>query len=63
MYLLTKKNLYVILKNTYIWFEEYNIRYVCIAYIRFEEYDASTGINGNGWMLVDGRTRRMELDE
>jgi hypothetical protein len=45
----------VILKNTYIWFEEYNIRYVCIAYIRFEEYDASTEMNGDGWMLVDGR--------
>jgi len=30
MYVLIKKNLYMILKNTYIRFEEYGIEYVCM---------------------------------
>jgi hypothetical protein len=41
------KNLYTILKNTYIQFEKYGIRYVCTQYIRFEEYGASMGMNGD----------------
>jgi hypothetical protein len=29
MYVLIFKNLYTILKNMYIWFEEYDIKYIC----------------------------------
>jgi len=65
-----KKYLYTILKNTYIWFEEYGIEYICMQYVQFEKYNASMGMNGNGWMLVDERlwtegteqTKWIELD-
>jgi hypothetical protein len=57
MYVLILKNLYMILKNMYIWFEEYGIRYVCTYYIWFEKYGASTGMNNDRWMLMDGRGR------
>jgi hypothetical protein len=30
MYVLIKKNLYMILKNMYIWFEKYDIEYICM---------------------------------
>jgi hypothetical protein len=58
----------MILKNTYIWFEEYDIGYVCTQYMRFEKYDVSTRMNGNGWMLMDGRgqthdTIQTDVDE
>jgi hypothetical protein len=43
-----KKNLYMILNNMYIWFEEYGIEYVCMKYIQFEKYDASTRMNDDG---------------
>ncbi len=45
----------MILKNMYIWFEEYGIRYICTQYIRFEEYDVLTGMNGDLCTLVDRR--------
>jgi len=40
MYVLIKKKLYMILKNMYIWFEKYGV---------------SMGMNGDGWMSMDGR--------
>jgi hypothetical protein len=30
MYVLIFKNLFMILKNMYIWFEEYDIEYICM---------------------------------
>jgi hypothetical protein len=49
------KNLYTILKNTYIQFEEYGIKYVYTQYRQFEKYDMSTRMNDGGWTSVDGR--------
>jgi len=42
-------------KKTYIWFEKYNIEYVCTQYIWFEEYCMSTGMNGNKQKGLDKR--------
>jgi hypothetical protein len=58
----------MILKNMYIWFEEYGIRYVCTMYIQFEEYGASKGMNNDRQTLMDERgqtngTGRVELGE
>jgi hypothetical protein len=45
----------MILNNTYIWFEEYGIGYVCMQYIQFEKYGVSMGMNNDKQMLVDRR--------
>jgi hypothetical protein len=45
----------------YIWFEDYNIRYVCMQYIRFEEYDASMGMNSDRWTSMEERGRIDEI--
>jgi hypothetical protein len=47
----------MIFKNMYIWFEEYNFRYIFTMYIRFEEYDKSMKMNEYGQTRVDGRGR------
>ncbi len=49
MYVLIFKNLFTILKNMYIWFKEYDIGYMCMQYILFEEHCASIGMNGDKW--------------
>jgi hypothetical protein len=36
-------------------FEEYDIGYVCMQYIRIEEYDTSMGMNDDERMFVHGR--------
>lgn len=48
------------LNNIYIQFEECNIGYVCVQYIRFEKYGTSTGMNGDGRTLVH---ERLWIDE
>jgi hypothetical protein len=54
MYVLILTNLYTILKNTYIQFEEYDIGYVCTQYIQLEKYGASMGMNDDERTSVDG---------
>jgi hypothetical protein len=46
----------MILKNTYIRFEKYDIEYVYTEYKQFEEYGASTRMNGDGQTLMDGNS-------
>jgi hypothetical protein len=44
----------MILKNTYIQFEKYNIGCICTQYIRLEKYGTLMGMNGDEWTLVNG---------
>jgi hypothetical protein len=58
MYILIFKNLYTILKNMYIWFEEYGIRYVYVIHTIWR----IRRVNGDEWQWTDigGQTDWMD---
>jgi hypothetical protein len=45
----------------YIWFEEYDIGYICMQYILFEEHCASIGMNGDKWTKLYERNQTNKI--